>query len=180
MAGTTTNYAFPYPTSTDNVSDGATKIQSLADSIDSFISGSEASGKLFNFTAYEDTTNRTTTNCSTTPKNVTGASTIGSTFVVGKSGFFAVIVSGNANNTTTAANGWVLGAQVSGSGITTTDVELSGDITGTSRAGGNSIKFFDATAGATITIDPRIRVISTGTADTIIVYQHKIQVVSFG
>lgn len=180
MAGTTTNYAFPYPTSSDSINQGANKIQELADALDSYISGSEATGKLFNFTAFEDTTNRTTTNCSTTPKNVTGASTIGSTFVVGKSGFFAVIVSGNANNTTTAGNGWVLGAQVSGAGMATTDVELSGDITGTSRSGGNSIKFFDATGGATITIDPRVRVISTGTADTIVVYQHKIQVVSFG
>jgi hypothetical protein len=180
MAGTTTNYGFPYPTSTDLVRNGATAIQSFADSVDTFIAGSEAFGKLFNFERFEDANNRTTLNCSTTPKNVTGATTIGTTVTIGKSGFFAVIVSGNANNTTTAANGWVLGAQVSGAGMATSDVELSGDITGTSRSGGNSIKFFDATGGATITIDPRVRVVQTGTADTIVVYQHKIQVVSFG
>lgn len=36
MAGTTTNFAFPYPTSTDYVKDGATAIQNLATSIDTY------------------------------------------------------------------------------------------------------------------------------------------------
>lgn len=36
MAGTTTNFAFPYPTSTDYVKDGASNIQNLATSIDTY------------------------------------------------------------------------------------------------------------------------------------------------
>jgi len=34
MAGTTTNFGFDYPTSTDYVKDGATAIQALADDVD--------------------------------------------------------------------------------------------------------------------------------------------------
>lgn len=178
MAGTTSVYGFPYPTGTDSINTGDTKIQELAQAIEDFIDGSEAAGKMFNYQASEDTNNRTTTNCSSTPKNVTGA-TSGFSFTVGGSGFFAVIVSGNANNTSTAANGWALGASVSGGGISS-DVELSVDTTGTSRGGGSSIKFFDATPGASITLAPRVRTILTGGTDTIVVYQHKIAIVSFG
>lgn len=178
MAGTTANYGFPYPTGTDSVNVGDNKIQELAQAIEDFIDGSEAANKLFNYDSSEDTTNRTTTNCSSTPKNVT-SSAASLSFTVGKSGFFAVIVSGNANNTTTAANGWVLGASVSGGGISS-DVELSGDTSGTGRAGGSAIKFFDATAGATITVTPRVRTILTGGTDTIVVYQHRLQIVSLG
>lgn len=179
MPGTTSMYGFPYPTSTDNVSDGASKIQELAQSIEDFIDGSEAVGKLFNYDFLEDTTNRTATNCSSTPKNLTGASTLGYTFTVGKSGLFAVLVSGNANNTSTAANGWALGASISGGGLSA-DVELSSDLSGTGRGGGTSVKFFDATSGATLTFNPRVRTILTGGTDSIVVYQHKIAVISFG
>jgi len=178
MAGTTTNYGFPYPTGTDSINTGDTKIQELAQAIEDFIDGSEASGKLFNFNTNEDVNNRTTTNCSSTPKNV-ASSTAGFTFTLGASGLFAVIVSGNANNTTTAANGWALGASVSGGGISA-DVELSSDTSGTSRAGGSSIRIFDGTGGATVTLTPRIRTILTGGSDSIIVYQHRIQVISLG
>lgn len=179
MAGTTTNYGFPYPTSTDLVRNGASAMQSLADSVDSFIAGSEAFGKLFNYDFLEDTTNRTATNCSSTPKNLTGASTLGYTFQLGKSGFFGILVSGNANNTSVAANGWALGASISGAGVTA-DVELSTDLSGTGRGGGAAIKFFDGTPGGTITINPRVRTILAGGTDSIVVYQHKIAVVSFG
>lgn len=178
MAGTTTNYGFPYPTSTDLLSDGAAKIQDLAQSIEDFIDGSEAANKLFNYDQSEDTNSRTTANCSSGPKAVAG-STASLSFTIGKSGFFAVIVSGNANNTSTAANGWALGASVSGGGISS-DVELSSDPSGTSRCGGSSIKFFDGTPGATITVTPRIRTILAGGTDNIVVYQHKLQILSLG
>jgi hypothetical protein len=178
MAGTTSAYGFPYPTGTDSINTGDTKIQELAQAIEDFIDGSEASGKLFNFNSNEDVNNRTTINCSSTPKNV-ASSTAGFNFTLGASGLFAVIVSGNANNTTTAANGWALGASVSGGGISA-DVELSSDPAGTSRAGGSSFRVFDGTGGATVTLTPRVRTILTGGADSIIVYQHRIQVISLG
>jgi len=181
MAGTTSNYAFPYPTGTDSINTGDTKIQELADSLDAFISGSEASGKLFNHVGTTDTTNRTTTNCSTTEKNVTGAST--TTITVGKSGFFAVIGTVNAVNNTTASNGWVYGLKVTGSVSGTIDtVALANSaVSTTARSGGSFINFYDsANAGETITIQPQVRVVQTGTADTIIVYQSTVQVVTFG
>ena len=180
MAGTTTGYSFPYPTGTDSINTGDTAIQSLAQTIEDFIKGSEGSGKLFNAATTTDTTNRTTTNCSTTEKNVTGAST--TTITLGKSGMFAVIGNANCNNTTTAANGWVYGLKVTGSVSGTIDsVALANSAVGTSRAGGSFINFYDsANAGETITIQPQVRVVSTGTVDTIVVYQATVQVVTFG
>jgi len=180
MAGTTTNYGFPYPTGTDSINTGDTKIQELADSLDSFISGSEALGKLFNVNSTTDTTNRTTTNCSTTEKNVTGAST--TTITLGKSGVFAVFVTGNVNNTTTAANGWVYGVKVTGSVSGTIDpIALASSNVGTSRSGSTCVNFYDSSnPGETITLQPMVRVVSTGTADTIIVYQSNVQIVTFG
>ena len=44
MAGTTTNYAIPYPTSTDLVKDGATAQQSMATSIDTIMAGANYAG----------------------------------------------------------------------------------------------------------------------------------------
>lgn len=180
MAGTTANYAFPYPTGTDSINQGDTKIQELADSLDAFISGSEALGKLFNVTTNTDATNRTTTNNNTTEKNVTGAST--TTITVGKSGVFAVIGNCNANNTTTAANGWVYGLKVTGSVSGTIDtVALANSAVGTSRVSGSFVNFYDSSnPGETITIQPQVRVVQTGTTDTIVVYQSSTQIVTFG
>lgn len=47
MAGTTTNYGWTYPTSTDLVKDGATAIQTLATGIDTTSAGSNAAGLVF-------------------------------------------------------------------------------------------------------------------------------------
>jgi hypothetical protein len=49
MPGTTTNFAIPYPTSTDYVTDGATAMRSLADQVDAVMySGTPARNFLFN------------------------------------------------------------------------------------------------------------------------------------
>jgi hypothetical protein len=179
MAGTTSNYAFPYPTSGDNIADGATKIQALADSIDTYISGSEAFGKLFDYNYGEDLTSRSTTNCSSTPKAI-ASSSANFTFTNGKSGVFALVMSGNANNTTTAANGFAIGCRVTIGATEYGNVELSTDVSGTGRGGGSSIKFYDLTAGASVVLVPYVRTILAGGADTIVTYQHKIQVLTMG
>lgn len=180
MAGTTSAYGFPYPTGTDSINTGDTKIQELAQAIEDFIDGSEALNKLFNHVVTTDINNRTTTNNNTTEKNVTGAST--TTITVGKSGFFAVMGNANCNNTTTAANGWVYGLKVTGSVSGTIDtVALANSAVGTSRSSASFINFYDSSnPGETITIQPQVRVIQTGTADTIVVYQSTVQVVTFG
>ena len=46
MAGTTTNFAIPYPSSTDYVTDGATAMQSLADQVDAVMFTGASSGNL--------------------------------------------------------------------------------------------------------------------------------------
>jgi hypothetical protein len=49
MAGTTTNFAIPYPSSTDYVTDGATAMRSLADQVDAVMtSGTPARNLFFN------------------------------------------------------------------------------------------------------------------------------------
>jgi hypothetical protein len=46
MAGTTTNFAIPYPSSTDYVTDGATAMRSLADQVDAVMFTGSSSGNL--------------------------------------------------------------------------------------------------------------------------------------
>lgn len=46
MAGTTTNFAIPYPSSTDYVTDGATAMQSLANQVDAALFTGSSSGNL--------------------------------------------------------------------------------------------------------------------------------------
>ena len=46
MAGTTTNFAIPYPSSTDYVTDGATAMKSLADQVDAAMFTGASSGNL--------------------------------------------------------------------------------------------------------------------------------------
>jgi hypothetical protein len=46
MAGTTTNFAIPYPSSTDYVTDGATAMKSLADKVDAVLFTGSSSGNL--------------------------------------------------------------------------------------------------------------------------------------
>jgi hypothetical protein len=46
MAGTTTNFAIPYPSSTDYVTDGATAMKSLADQVDAAMFTGSSSGNL--------------------------------------------------------------------------------------------------------------------------------------
>jgi hypothetical protein len=46
MAGTTTNFAIPYPSSTDYVTDGATAMKSLADQVDAVLFTGSSSGNL--------------------------------------------------------------------------------------------------------------------------------------
>lgn len=178
MSGITAVYSFPYPTGTDSINTGDTAIQNLAQKIEDLLDTSPNAGGFFRYYQVEDTAGRTTLNCSSTPKNVTSGSTLN--FTNGKSGFFAVIMSGNLNNTTTAANGFSFGALVTGGSVASNDVALSTDVTGTGRGGGASIQFYTATAGASMTVTPRVRTILAGGADTIVAYQYRIQVVTFG
>jgi hypothetical protein len=173
MAGTTTNYGFPYPTSTDNVSDGAAKIQDLAQSIEDFIDGSEGLNKLWDIKV--DTTDATTYTRSGT--TTFGAFTSGPTytFTTGKSGLFQVILTANFNNTTTAANGMALAYDISGGLYTAALGEAQ---TVTSRGGATLMRFHDGTPSTSYTITPQARTISS--TGTLTLYNHNIQVITYG
>jgi len=174
MAGTTTNYGFPYPTGTDSISAGDNKIEELAQAIEDFIDGSEALNKLWDIKV--DTTDATTYTRS-------GTTTFGAfsggpsyTFTTGKSGLFEVKLTANFVNATTGANGMAVGYDISGSLY----VAALGEslITTTARSGGTLSRFHDGTPSTSYTITPQTRTItSTG---TLTMYNHSIQVITYG
>ena len=174
MAGTTTNFAFPYPTGTDSINTGDTKIQELADSLDSFISGSEAVGKLWDIKV--DNTDATTyTVASGTTSFASFGSSVTYTFTTGKSGLFEVKLTGNFNNTTTAANGMALAYDISG-GLYTAALGEAQVVTG--RGGATLSRFHDGTGSTSYTITLKARTVtSTG---TLTLYNHGIQVITYG
>ena len=160
MAGTTTNYAFPYPTSTDLVRNGASAIQSLADSIDTFISGSEASGKLFDVIDNLVTTSSTTT--STTPAVIpTNPNSV--TFTTGKSGLFMVIANAQMSNSA-AANTSYISPDITGAVTSTSSANRAGAVPGTVRGSASWIGFFDGTGNTSTTINLHAWTSAAGTA----------------
>jgi len=174
MAGTTTNYNFPYPTGTDYVTDGDTSIQDLAQAIEDFIDGSEASGKLWDIKV--DTTDATTYTRS-------GTTTFGAfsggpsyTFTTGKSGLFEVKLTANFVNATTGSNGMALAYDISGSLYVAALGEAM--VTTTARGGATLSRFHDGAPSTSYTITPQTRTVtSTG---TLTMYNHSIQVITYG
>jgi len=86
MAGTTTNFAIPYPTSTDYVTDGASAMRSLADQVDAVMFTGASSGNLLINGAMQVTqrsavgtavTGITTSNYYTADRFITGLTTMG-------------------------------------------------------------------------------------------------------
>lgn len=160
MSGTTTNYAFPYPTSGDLVRDGATAIQSLADSIDSFIGGSEAAGKLFDVADSNVTTSSTTT--STTPANIpTNPNQL--VFTTGKSGLFMVIAQAQMSNSS-ASNTSFISPDITGAVTSTSSSLRAGAVPGTVRGSASWIGLFDGTGNTSTTINLHAWTSSAGTA----------------
>ena len=149
MAGTTSNYAFPYPTSTDLVRNGATAIQSLADSIDSFIGGSEASGKLFDGIDSFVSTSSTTT--STTPAVIpTNPNSV--TFSTGKSGLFLVMVQARMSNSS-ATNNCFISPDITGGATSSSSTLRAGITYGTGSVSASWFGVFDGTPSTSTTIN---------------------------
>lgn len=150
MAGTTTNYAFPYPTSSDLVRDGATAIQSLADSIDSFIGGSEALGKLFDVADLQVSTSSTTAQVAPAviPTNPNSLS-----FTTGKSGLFMIIVQARLAHSAAGSQCWV-SPDITGAVTSTSSTLRGGMVTsGAVNTGGTVswIGIFDGTPSTSTT-----------------------------
>lgn len=162
MSGTTSNYAFPYPTGTDLVRNGATAMQSLADSIDSLIGGSSASGKLF-YIAGSDSTSTAQTTSSATYVSKTDCQV---TFTTGASGVFAVILNANLAPSAEAA---IVRATVAITGATTVSPSVGSEAgllvanRNVQLIAGSCIKLFDGTPNTSTTVTLNMAS-STGTA----------------
>jgi hypothetical protein len=181
MAGTTSNYGFPYPTSTDYVRNGATAIQSLADGLDAFISDSEAANKLFDrvlntqsSTAYSRSVSSTGFVTLNSPASLTYSITLG------KSGVALISFGGNINGATAAVN-YFVGLDVTGASISGFGAAQGTSIatTGTGRGGGAATILVDGTAGGTVTVAIQGKS-SSATASIVTLNDHYITAVLLG
>lgn len=152
MSGTTANYDFPYPTSTDLVRNGASAIQSLADGIDAYISGSSGTGKLF-YIAGSDSTSTSQTTSSATYVTKSDCQVTG--FSTGASGVFAVILWANLQP---SADGNVARASVSISGAVSFTPTVGGESgmaiynKNAQLTAGSVMKIFDGTPNTSTTV----------------------------
>lgn len=172
MSTTTTAYGWTIPQSTDLVRNGATAIATLGQNIDDFISGSAASGKLFNITT--DSTSAAQTTTSTTYVQKTDCQL---TFTTGKSGLFVVILSANVE-AGLAGNTASVSFDISG-GVT----QAASDSYGVLNANANRIKadavaFFDGTANTSTTVTMNMK--TTSGSSTATCNYARLTVVTFG
>lgn len=149
MAGTTTNYAFPYPTSTDLVRNGASAIQSLADSIDSYISGSLALNKLVNYADSLNTTAGTTT--ATTPTAIGGGAANSTSVQLGKSGVALVLIQAQMSNSA-AANTSFISPDITGASTLASSANRAGAVPGTVKGSASWFGILDGTPSGTLSV----------------------------
>ena len=169
MAGTTTNYGFPYPTSSDLAKNGAAAIQSLAESVDTFVSGSSGVGALFRI--YSDSTSTGQTQAGTTFTSKTDCQV---SFTTGKSGMFAVILWAAGSNATSGEGYRARVLMSGGSSSATNDLQLRD----TANQNGTIVGFFDGTPN-TATL-ATLQIASTSSGSTASVTNAEITVVTFG
>lgn len=173
MAGTTTNYALAYPTSTDNLSDGANKIQELAEDIDTLLSDNGSGGYLQTSTQGSTTTSYSRASGTTTFGAFTGAPTYSVT--TGKSGRVMVILTADFANGTTA-NGMAVSYTLSSGGFTPTYAKAI--TTQNARTGASFVWIHSLTANATYTLTLQgATLTSTGALN---LYNHSVQFIELG
>ena len=169
MAGTTTKYAIPYPTSTDYLSDGATKIEELADRVDLVLS-----------TTYLDVTDEISTTTGYT--RASGTTTFGAfsgaptqNITTGPSGKVMIILTADIANATTS-NGMALSYTLSGSAFTPT--YATAITTQNARTGASFVYVhsLDPNASYTLTLQGAT-LASTG---SLTVHNHTIQSIELG
>jgi len=153
MAGTTANYGFPYPTSSDYVRDGATAIEALADGIDAFISDSEASNKLFDRVVSTQVSTAYSRSVSTTFVTLNSPSSLTYSFTLGKSGVALISFGGNISGATGGIN-YFVSPDITGASVSALGAAQGSSIStvGTARASGAVTLVCDGTAGGTVTI----------------------------
>ena len=169
MSGTTTNYGIPYPTSGDLVRNGATAIQSLADSIDVKLEG------FANFSA-EGTVIPGTPSTTTSTSYVVTAGQSANTVVhgLGPSGTAIIILTVDVGNSTTAQTS----ASLSFTGAVSQSVSQYRAVTlfGTGRQTGTAVYFINGTPNSNVNCILNYRV-SSGTGT---MYSSRIHALNIG
>lgn len=169
MAGTTTNYALDYPTSTDLVRNGATAIQTLATDIDTLLASSAPTG--FLELGAEDTVAPGTpsTTSSTTFVTVAGNSANSNTFTLGPSGVAIVILNVNAQHS--LSTGWVAaGLEFSGGYTESISQARSIVVSGTVQQSATRTYLIRGTANSSVTATLAWRVsAATGTLNSSVI-----------
>jgi len=181
MAGTTSNYGFPYPTGTDSINTGDTKIQDLAQSIEDFIDGSVASGKLFDRVLNVQTSTAYSRSVSSTGfVTLNSPSVLEYTFDLGKSGVALISFGGNMTGSTGSVN-YYISPDITGASITGFGAAQGQSIasTGTGRQSGGCTLLVDGTAGGTVTVAIQGKS-SSATASTLTLNDHFITALLLG
>lgn len=171
MAGNTTNYALAYPSSTDDISAGAARIQELADDLDALLVGTY----LVPTTHVSTNTNYSRTG-STTFGAITGAPT--QSITTGKSGIVVIMLTADIANTTTTGNGMALTYNLTGP-TTVTGGYAKAITTQNARTGASLVQVHSLTANSTYTLTLQGASIA-GTSQVLNVYNHTIQSLKLG
>lgn len=179
MAGTTTNYGFPYPTSGDNVSAGAAKIQELAQSLEDFFdtaAGASAFVGIGGNSTYAQNTAYSRASVTTSFVTLNTPSSLTYTFTPRSSGLFMVNFSGNGKASTAGVNWWI-SPDISGGATLGANKARGIAGTGTDVVSGAATYVVDGTANTTITIAIQAQAASS---TTVTLNDHMMQVVYLG
>lgn len=171
MAGTTTNYALDYPTSTDLVRNGATAIQTLATDVDTLLSSTYIVQ-----TTHISTNTTYSRSGSTTFGAITGAPT--QTITTGASGIVVIVLTADIANSTTTGNGMALTYNLVGP-TTFTGGYAKAITTQNARTGASLVQLHALTANSSYTLTLQGASLA-GTAQTLSVYNHTIQSLKIG
>lgn len=172
MAGTTTKYALPYPTSTDYLTNGATKIQELADRVETILSDN-TTGYLQVETEGSTVTGYTRASGTTSFGAFTGAPTYSIT--TGKTGRVMIILTADFANATTA-NGMAMSYSLSSSGFTPDYATAL--TTQNARTGASFVYIHTLTPSTTYTLTLQgATLTSTG---SLTVHNHTVQSIELG
>lgn len=179
MAGTTTNYGFPYPTGSDSINTGDTKIQELAQSLEDFFDGAEAGSAFIDVANSSNLTENTAysrTGVSTSFVAFSSPSSLTYTFTPRASGLMMLNFSGNGKAGTAGVDWWISCAL---SGGTTLAANKARSIagTGTAIASGATTFLVDGTASTAITVTVQAQASSSA---TITLNDHMMQAVYLG
>jgi hypothetical protein len=180
MAGTTTNYGFPYPTGSDSINTGDTKIQELAQSLEDFFDGAESGSAFIDVANSSDLDdNAAYSRTGVTTSFVAFNSPVGGltyTFTPRASGLLMLNFSGNGKAGTAGVDWWISCALSGGVTLAANKARAIAG-TGTAIASGATTFLVDGTANTAITVTVQAQASSSA---TITLNDHMMQAVYLG